>query len=152
MKRLPTLLTILTLASCTSIDPVIARIRNAGASSGDLTVRSAYALVPFSNSPMSAYLQVENRGSLPDTLLGVRVEGFPAPSLHGAGMEHLVSVAIGGGATVTLAPGGQHIMFEPPFPAVVRGDSLQLSLTFARAGTVVIQAFVIGYDEVDAVR
>lgn len=153
MKQLPTLLTILTLASCTSTDPVVARIRDAAGSSGDITVRSAYALVPFSNSPMSAYLQVENRGSAPDTLVAVRAgEGFPAPSLHGAGMEHLLTLAIGGGAMVALAPGGQHIMFEPPLPAVVRGDSVQLSLTFARAGTVVIQAFVIGYDEVDAVR
>ncbi len=146
-------MTVLTLASCTSTDPIVDRIRNVEVSSGDLTVRSAYALVPFSNSPMPAYLSIENRGSEPDTLLAVQAgEGFPVPSLHGAEMQRLVTVAIGGGESVGFAPGGRHIMFEPPLPAVFRGDSLQLSLTFARAGTVVIQAFVIGYDEVDAVR
>lgn len=153
MKQLPALLTILILASCTRTNPVVARIKDASVSRGEITVRSAYALVPFSNSPMPTYLRIENRGSVPDTLVAVRGgEGFPTPSLHGAGMEQLMTVGIGGGETLLLAPGGRHIMFEPPLPAVARGDSVRLSLTFARAGTVEIQAFVIGYDEVDAVR
>lgn len=153
MRHLTSLLTILALTSCTDTDPVVARIRGAIVSSGDITVRSAYALVPFSKSPMPTYLSIENRGGTPDTLLGVAGgDGFPVPSLHGAGMEHLMTVGIGGGETVVLAPGGRHIMFEPPLPAVIRGDSVQLTLTFARAGKVMIQAFVIGYDEVDAVR
>lgn len=155
MKLLPILLTTLTLTSCTGTgtDPIVARIRDASASSGEITVRSAYALVPFSQSPMPAYLRIENRGNTPDTLLGVRgPEGFPTPSLHGAGMAHLMTLVVAGGQELTLAPGGQHIMFEPPLPTVVRGDSVALGLTFARAGTVTIQAFVLGYDEVDALR
>lgn len=153
MRCLTALLTLQLLVGCTGTDPLVRRVLTGTASSGEITVRSAYALVPFSNSPMPAYLSIENDGTMADTLIEVTASGgFGVPSLHGGGMDHLAALVAPAGARVQLAPGGQHLMFEPPLPAVARGDSVRLTLRFSRAGTVAIMAHVIGYDEVDQVR
>jgi copper(I)-binding protein len=48
-------------------------------------------------------------------------------------------VEIPPGGTVRLAPGGLHLMLMGPNKAFVEGDRIPLTLTFAKAGKVVVQ-------------
>ncbi|HRX19130.1 MAG: copper chaperone PCu(A)C [Gemmatimonadetes bacterium] len=140
-------------AACTGSDPLLERVRSAEVTIGDLDVARAYALPPFTDAPMPLYLTVTNRGATADTLVAVRGgEGFPAPMMHGSGMGMLDALPVPAGGALRLEPGALHLMFDPPLPPVARGDSIAVTLTFRRAGSVTIWAPVIGYDEVDAVR
>jgi copper(I)-binding protein len=141
------------VAACSSPDPLLERVRTSVVTSGELTVSRVYALPPFTDAPMPLYLTVTNAGAVADTLVGVAGgEGFPAPMIHGGSMAMVDRLPMPAGGALTLEPGGYHLMFEPPLPKRVRGDSVQVTLTFAEAGTVSLWAPVIGYDEVDAVR
>lgn len=153
MRWYARVLTILVLGSCTRPDPLVQKIRDTAVTQGVVTVHSPFALIPFTQSPMPGYFRVENRGEKPDTLIAVHAEGgFPEPGIHDASMSHLSALVIPAGATVAFTPGATHLMFEPPLPPVARGDSLRLTLRFARAGELVIPMYVMGYDQVDQFR
>lgn len=140
-------------AACSQPDPKLARIRDHSVEGGDLVVSRFYALPPFTNAPMAAYFLVWNRGGAADTLTGVSSDArYPMPMIHGPDMQSVGSIVIPPGDTLKFQPGGSHLMFEPPMPKTVIGDSVPIVLHFARAGEVSIWAPVIGYDQVDKVR
>lgn len=89
------------------------------------------------------YLTVTNTGSEPDTLVAV------ASPLAGKGEIHLMEtkngvmtmtpvagVDIPAGGTVTLAPGGYHLMFITLSEPLKEGERLPVTLTFAKAGNI----------------
>jgi hypothetical protein len=120
--------------------------------SGELQVHTIYALPPFTDAPMPVYFTVANRGSAADTLLRVASPSSASVMFHGAAMEMLGAQPIAAGGSLAFEPGGTHVMLSPPLPKFARGDSLEVTLTFAHAGQVTLWAPVIGYDEVDEVR
>ncbi|RVT86585.1 copper chaperone PCu(A)C [Rhodobacteraceae bacterium CCMM004] len=114
---------------------------------GDLTVADAYA---FETAPMAragaGYLTLINAGTADERLLEVRA-GFPKVMIHEtvtrdgvAAMEHRDGVDIPAGSTVTLAPGGYHVMFMglggDPFEP---GEEIAATLVFETAGEVEIR-------------
>jgi copper(I)-binding protein len=64
---------------------------------------------------------------------------------HGGSMASMTSVVIAPGATVAFAPGGAHIMLTSFSAMPKAGDSLQLTLTFVRAGAVTLELPVRKY-------
>jgi hypothetical protein len=64
-------------------------------------------------------------------------------------MRHVPQLAIPAGGTVRLAPGGYHVMLEQLSRRPVLGDSVVVTLTFARAGVVRVAAPVIRYEDLD---
>lgn len=90
------------------------------------------------------YLTITNGGDTADRLVSITAEGFDEVSLHEtttddmgvARMSHVKGIELPAGVTVTLAPGGLHIMFMgldgDPFEV---GEKIPATLTFEKAGT-----------------
>lgn len=114
---------------------------------GDLEVSGAWARASIGTSrPGAAYLTVTNTGTTPDALVAVATPAAAMPMIHAtavaadgvARMEHVARLELPPGATVTLAPGGMHVMLMDLTAPLVAGATLPLTLTFERAGPVEI--------------
>ena len=130
-------------------DPLLGRIQSSAVTTGSVTVRAAYALPPFTNSPMPVYLTIDNTGAVPDSLLGVSSPIAAHAMLHGGGMEGMAVLVVPANGSLTLRPGATHLMLEPPLPEFARGDSVQVTLRLAQAGELSVWAVVIDYDDLD---
>jgi len=90
------------------------------------------------------YLTVTNTGSEADTLTGGTFDASGAVELHVMSMEGGVmkmapvegGLAIKPGETVTLKPGGYHLMFTGLKQGLTKGETVKGTLTFAKAGPV----------------
>ena len=129
----------MTLAACS---------RDAG-----VTVSSGYAFAPVSGASMAAYVTLVDRGRLGDTLISL-TSPLGSAALHQqremAGMVHMEPVgpiAIAPGDSLTLAPGGQHVMLELSGRTPAVGDSVPLTLHLARGGEVTVRIPVRAYGD-----
>jgi hypothetical protein len=114
------------------------------------------ALVDQGNG--AAYLVIRNENDRDDLLLSVEtgiaaraelqesiiVEAEAGMEEMGemAGMRHLDSIAVPAGETVTLEPGGKHVMLMEMVRRFGAGDVVFLTLNFEQAGPVLIQVEV----------
>ena len=116
-----------------------------------LVIDHPYALETAATAMSGAgYMTITNTGPDPDRLLAVRAD-FPRVTLHGTqtdaqGVTRMVPVegiAITPGETVTLAPGGTHVMFMgldgDPFE---EGERISATLVFERAGEIAVEFWV----------
>jgi copper(I)-binding protein len=141
------------LWGCSRPDRVVARVLAERVGVGDLVVSRPFGLVPFRDAPLPVYLHIANTGDRPDTLRGVTAGGgLPAPMVHGASMMAESVLVVPAAGELRLEPGGRHLMFDPPLPALARGDSVALTLQFAHAGAVTVTAWILEYAEADRVR
>lgn len=111
---------------------------------GDLIVDHPMAFeTPKTAMSGGGYFSVTNTGTTSDRLTGVRAD-FPKVALHTteetdgvARMIHVDAIDIPAGETVTLAPGGFHVMFMglegDPFDA---GEEIPATLIFENAGEI----------------
>ena len=98
---------------------------------------------PKTASNGGGYMTITNSGETADRLLRIEAEGFDAVSLHEtttdemgvARMTHIEALDLPAGETVTLAPGGLHVMFMglggDPFE---EGEKIPATLIFEKAG------------------
>jgi copper(I)-binding protein len=100
---------------------------------------------PGGRSTTAGYLVLRNSGDEPDRLVSASSPAARAVEIHetraGAGgmmeMRRLeAGVAVPAHGEVMFAPGGLHLMFIELNRALRAGDSIPLTLTFERAGTV----------------
>lgn len=116
---------------------------------GDLIITGAYAH-PSAGDAGAAYVRFRNAGSAPDTLIGM---SGPDPAMAmlmgttGGGMEVLPPLVINQGEQVMMQPGGMHVMLGGLTAEYKIGDTLRLTLTFARAGQIRIAAPVLPFGE-----
>ena len=116
-----------------------------------LVIDYPYALeTPSTDMSGAGYMTITNTGDTPDRLLEVRAD-FPSVTLHGTetdaqGVIRMIRVAgieIQPGETVTLAPGGMHVMFMgtggDPFE---EGERICAALVFERAGEIAVEFWV----------
>ena len=93
------------------------------------------------------YMTITNKGSTDDRLVGGRTPAATRVEIHEMSMDGGVmrmrklagGLALPAGETVTLAPGGYHVMFiglKAPFRA---GDSVPVTLDFQKAGSVTVE-------------
>lgn len=135
MTRTLTLLALL-LAAPAMADPVTL---------GDLTIDGAFARATLPNAPVAGgFLTIANDGATDDMLTAVASPAAARTELHKMAMDGDVmrmraltdGLAIPAGETVTLAPGGLHIMFTDLTGPLREGETVPVTLTFAQAGTV----------------
>jgi len=116
-----------------------------------LGVSSAWARAKPAGGTSAAYLTVTNGTSADDMLVGVAAPSVTSSaSLHETttdasgmtGMKHTDGVPIPAGKTVTLEPGGYHIMLMDLTRELKVGDTVDLVLTFQQAGPVNVTAEV----------
>ncbi|MDR3508677.1 MAG: copper chaperone PCu(A)C [Caulobacteraceae bacterium] len=92
----------------------------------------------------AGYLTITNHGSAPDRLIAAASPAANQVQIHQMSMAGGImtmrpvegGIVIAPGATVSLAPGGYHLMFIAPRRPFKLGDQIPVSLTFERSGTV----------------
>jgi periplasmic copper chaperone A len=114
---------------------------------GDIVVESAFAYEPITAASGAAYFRVRNKGSVADTILEASSPVARAAAFHGSNMGHLDVLEIPPGGEVELRPGATHLMLTDFSAPPAAGDSLKLSLRFARAGTVTLELPVRRYGQ-----
>jgi copper(I)-binding protein len=119
-----------------------------------VVVTDAYAAEPVSRETGAVYLTIENRTDTPDTLLGASTPIASMVHLHrmaaGGGMQMRAQEAaeIPAGGRLRLRPGGQHLMLMSITAMPHAGDTIEVSLELAHAGTVTVRVPVLTYLEV----
>lgn len=112
---------------------------------GGLTLDAMWTRATPPGAPSAGgYLTITNAGSEADTLIAVASPVAGMADVHvmetkdGVMTMHGLDggLAIPPGQTVTLAPGGFHIMFMGLTGALKQGETLPVTLTFAKAGEV----------------
>jgi copper(I)-binding protein len=123
-----------------------------GLAVGDLSVAA-----PVLAGSTALYFHLRNEGTTADTIVSVTLGGLGRTSFHRSMVEEGVSrmvaegpVGVGPGETVTLRPGGLHVMVEGLPGGFAVGDSLEVSILFARAGWLVAGAEARSRDVIDA--
>ncbi len=112
---------------------------------GELTVSDAWARPAAAGGNSAVYFVIENSGA-EDALLGASVAVADSAEMHRSVMDEGVmrmemqpSVAVPGGGRVAFEPGGLHIMLIGLKEDLNPGDSLEVTLTFEKAGEITLQ-------------
>ncbi len=112
----------------------------------------AFATAPTAMAG-GGFLTITNAGDQDDTLIGIRAD-FPRVELHTteftdgvARMMHLDAIPVPAGETVSLEPGGLHVMFmglrgNP----LEEGETIPATLIFENAGEVEITFDIVKRD------
>ncbi|MGJ8584729.1 MAG: DUF1775 domain-containing protein [Marinosulfonomonas sp.] len=112
---------------------------------GDLILKGGFSRATLPNAPVAGgFLEITNSGTTDDRLIGATSAAAGRLEIHEMSMENDVmrmrklenGVLIPAGETVTLKPGGFHIMFFDLKQPFVEGDTVDVELTFKTAGTV----------------
>jgi copper(I)-binding protein len=124
------------------------------ASARGIDIVSGYAF-PSINGGMAAYLTLRNTGAAADTVLDFTSPQAGAVMAHrtitegGASrMEMLDLLPVGAGETVTMAPGGLHLMLESVQGEFKPGDTLAVVARMSRAGPLTARLPVRPFGEV----
>lgn len=120
------------------------------ATDADMEVSDAWVRDAPPGAPMlAAYLTLHNRGAQDRVLVEVRSRAFPHVMLHSsevidgvARMHQLDKLVIPAHATVTLEPGGMHLMMPTPEPPLSVGDEVEFELLFGDGSELAVQAEV----------
>jgi copper(I)-binding protein len=99
--------------------------------------------------PAAGYLVITG-GSQADALISAKSAIAGSVEIHETSMDssgmtgmHPISrLEVPAGATVTLQPGGYHLMFMELTGTVEVGAKVQIELTFEKAGTITVEAEV----------
>ncbi len=127
----------------------------AGERDGALTIADAYAAEPVSDEAAVVYLTIRNGTSAADTLVAAATPIAATAGVHhqmamGAmtHMEPAGPVPVPAGGELRLEPGGTHLMLERLTARPRVGDTIDVTLTFSRAGPIRVRVPVIAYAEV----
>ena len=108
---------------------------------GDLHVTAAWA-VATPGKVAAAYLTIENSGDNDDTVQVASIPVAASVAIHEtkeeAGivtMRPVESPAIPAGGTLEMAPGGTHLMLNGLAAPLKAGETVEITLAFAKAGT-----------------
>ncbi len=112
---------------------------------GPINISAPFTRATLPNAPVGGgYLTIENTGTEADRLISASSEVAADTQIHQMALEGNVmkmgqvkdGIEIPAGETVELAPGGFHIMFMGLKQAFVEGESIAVTLTFEKAGSV----------------
>ena len=97
----------------------------------------------------AAYVTIANMGTAADRLMAAETPGAGSVEIHTSGMEdgvmrmrRLEGLDIPPGKTITMAPGGFHIMLIDMEEPVQVGTNMPLTLIFESAGSITVEAEV----------
>jgi copper(I)-binding protein len=118
---------------------------------GDITVTGAFTRATLPDARVGAgYFTISNAGGEADRLIAASSEVSPTVELHNMivdnGMMKMSQVEGGievpAGGSVSLAPGGLHVMFIGPNQPFNEGECVEVTLSFEKAGEVPVQLVV----------
>jgi copper(I)-binding protein len=120
---------------------------------GDLVISQAWSrATPGGAKAGAGYLTIENKGSAADRLIAISGDVAGKIDVHEMAMNNGVmtmrpldnGLTIDPGKTVTLAPGGYHLMMTDLKQPMKLGDKVPLTLQFEKAGKVAVTLDVQG--------
>ena len=120
---------------------------------GDLVLDHAWArATPGGAKVAGGYLTIENKGATPDKLTSASSPAAGKIEVHETTMNNGVAtmrpvkggLSIPPGQSVTLAPGGYHLMMMELKGALKKGDKVPMTLTFEKTGDVRVTLDVQG--------
>lgn len=123
----------------------LALLGSTPATASDVAVGQAWSrATPKGAKVAGGYLTIENHGAEPDRLLSASSPAAAKLEIHQMIMQDGImamrplhdGLAIPADAMVTLAPGGDHIMFVGLTAPFEEGQRLPVSLNFARSGKI----------------
>lgn len=112
---------------------------------GPINISGPFTRATLPNAPVGGgFLTIENTGTEADRLVSATSSSAKETQIHEMAMEGDVmkmraladGLEIPAGETVTLSPGGFHLMFMGLNEAFVEGETVTVTLTFEKAGTV----------------
>lgn len=112
---------------------------------GDLVIRNPWSrATPGGAKIGGGYLTITNNGTAPDRLVSVKADNSEKVEIHEMATKDGVmtmrqisgGLSIAPGQTVTLAPGGYHLMLMGLKAPLKEGDRVKATLAFERAGNV----------------
>lgn len=113
--------------------------------SANLEIRDAWATpTPGGVQVAAGYITIVNATAADDRLVSISTPRAGRAEAHDMSMEDGVmrmraledGLVIGAGETVTLAPGGRHLMFFDVTQPFTDGEEIPLTLTFEHAGEI----------------
>jgi copper(I)-binding protein len=114
-----------------------------------ITVEQPWARAAIQGGTGGAFLTLRNAGTQPDRLLSASSPLARATEIHTTvregdvmRMQPVTAVEVPPGGSVTLRPGGLHVMLVGLSQALRPGTTLPLALTFEKAGTIEVQVAV----------
>lgn len=120
---------------------------------GDIEITGAFTRATLPNAPVAGgFLTLVNKGVEDDVLVSASTDIARETQIHEMAMEGDVmkmrqladGIPVPAGETVTLAPGGLHIMFMGLNGPLEEGTHIPVTLTFAKAGTIDLTLTVAG--------
>lgn len=120
---------------------------------GDLEISGGFSRATLPNAPTGGgFLTITNKGGSDDRLVAASADFAAEAQLHEMAMENDVmkmrqladGIPVPAGATVTLAPGGLHLMFFQLKHPLVEGETVMVTLTFEKAGSVTVPLAIAG--------
>ncbi len=118
---------------------------------GDLTITGGFSRATLPNAPVGGgFVTITNKGAIDDRLVAVTSPVAGEVQLHEMAMEGDVmkmrelpdGIPVPAGETVSLQPGGLHMMFMQLTGPLVEGTSFPVTLTFEKAGSVTVELSV----------
>lgn len=118
---------------------------------GDLTISGGFSRATLPNAPVGGgFVTITNKGASDDRLIAATSPAAGEVQLHEMAMEGDVmkmrelpdGIPVPAGETVSLQPGGLHMMFMQLAGPLVEGTSFPVTLTFEKAGTVTVELSV----------
>lgn len=136
---------VLALPAAALIGPA-AGAKPASAPAAHVTVKDGYvAAAPPGAKVMAAFMTVTNDGPSAVTITGVSSPDFTKAELHETRqtgtmtrMAALPRLTVPAGASVTFQPGGKHVMLFAPKRNLQAGDTVTLTVTFAKGRQTVV--------------
>ena len=130
--------------------PVTAQAARAAdeAGAGDITVSAAWTRqTPPGAKVAGGYLTLTNKGTEPDRLIGGMAAFAGRVEIHEMAVTDGVmrmapvegGLVVPPGGTVVLKPGGFHVMFMDLRESPQEGDTVPVTLTFERAGDILVE-------------
>ncbi|MEM1115392.1 MAG: copper chaperone PCu(A)C [Bacteroidota bacterium] len=115
-------------------------------------VADAYTRAAPAGGVSAVFLQIENTTATADTLVAARTDASDDVQIHETvtqangqrGMQEIGTIAVPAGGTVSLEPGGLHVMLLDLNRDLVEGDTLLVEFDFADRGTLVARAPIRG--------
>lgn len=140
------LLAALAMTACAG---VLAPVNEAVTITADIAIEDPWARPAPAGDNSAAYFVIRNGAGVDDALTGAAADVADMVEVHESRvedgimkMEHIHALPIPAGESVTLEPGGYHVMFMGLRRDLEAGDTFQLELHFERAGTVTVDVEV----------
>jgi copper(I)-binding protein len=118
-------------------------------SGGDVTVQQPWTRAASQGATGAGFLAISNRGAAADRLLSASSPAARATELHSMvrdgevmRMRPVPSIEVPAGQTVTLRPGGLHLMLIGLSGPLREGEAVPVVLRFERAGEVRVELSV----------